>query len=343
MSDLMLCKFLHILIKLLTTLLMKTTQQLIRVYSNAQQKLIDKFLVSLREGGFLGKFVSGLAIAVPILLLIPMDPVVEIDQVIENSIPFSVIDSMEKSGDTEQIEMISEVAILDLKNFEEKKKQRTSIIQRVISPKAPVKPVSVLRQLKPTFERYDVGRTLPRAKSELIAWMRARNYTGDLESMGENHLRRCVLAYEYDALWWGVHEKTGIPIAVVFGYFIVESIRSKPLHQSGWETDLFAIYGNPGGVKASKGEKGAKFFDDCWARGVKVKCTFAIYETPSQTIDAWSTVFNRSRYNPAKSGKTAGQICLALQNGGYHTANNWKARAKVANDYWEYRNHFPVK
>lgn len=149
-------------------------------------------------------------------------------------------------------------------------------------------------------------------------------------------MRRIWLAYAYDQFYWDVHEKTGLPVSVIYAYFIMEAT------YNGVESSLMVKYKNPGGIKYKGIGKKTKAYDDCYdSKGHKIKCDFAVFETYTDMVDGWADIFNMNRYRKCKSESTAPDICECLYRSGYHTGNNWRNRAGISKGYWEVRKSFP--
>ena len=187
----------------------------------------------------------------------------------------------------------------------------------------------------------------------------------ELESMGFRlpqpypslgDLKRAYLLFVYEEIYFTMNELTGLPQSVIFSYHMIESI-----NQYG-ETKKHRLGFNLGGIKATKGQRSEKFFDDCYevvnGKKVPVKCNFAVYDSPQKGIAAWAAVFNSPRYQavknlhrrgkkpltdlvPCKSKGSLEEICKCLYDRGYHTSPNWMARADLARKYWEYRSWLP--
>ncbi len=156
--------------------------------------------------------------------------------------------------------------------------------------------------------------------------------------MDKAELRRAYIGYHYERLCRDVHEKTGLPASVIFAYLIIEAT------SGGVESRLFRNHGNPGGIKFRKGNgaKRVNFHDDCYRKGKSVPCGFSHYTDYEQTVSAWSAVFNAQRYKKCKSYKTTKEICHCLYKNGYHTGNNWRTRASLADEYWQIRKSYPT-
>lgn len=153
----------------------------------------------------------------------------------------------------------------------------------------------------------------------------------NLEGYSINHLRRIMIAYEYDALFWDMHEATGFPVSIFFSFFIFEATRD------GIETDMWMKHWNPGGIKYKGKYNKVLKDDDC-----EGKCEFASMPNYAAAIDMWASVFNSSRYTNCRSEKTAADMCKCIKDAGYHTANSHVARARLTSDYWKYRRSFPT-
>ncbi len=212
----------------------------------------------------------------------------------------------------------------------------------------------ISKRPRPKVEHFGYGREIkylsqPQLKAEMIK----RGFR-NLEGLNLFELRRVYLVWSYDPLLWDVNRNTGLPVSVLFSYFIIESTKN------GLETDLLYLYGNCGGIKANgRVSESALFFDDCFdSKGRKIRCKFAVIKNYDQLVQVWSDVFNLPRYKKCRSAKgsnaelTRLAVCQCLKKGGYHTAtgkigkdgigSHVKARANLAGDYWQIRsNHFP--
>lgn len=153
----------------------------------------------------------------------------------------------------------------------------------------------------------------------------------NLNGYSINELRRIMIAYEYDALFWDMREKTGLPISFFFAFFIFEATRD------GLETEMWRNHWNPGGIKYKGKYNVVRKYDDC-----KGKCNFASMPNYAAAVDMWSEVLNQPRYSACKSEANALDICKCIKKAGYHTDNSYTTRARLMNDYWKYRKSFPI-
>ena len=155
----------------------------------------------------------------------------------------------------------------------------------------------------------------------------------NLDGHGYNlyDLRRIMIAYEYDALFWDMRDRTGFSIGFFFAYFVYEATRN------GIETASWYKYWNPGGIKYRGEYKWFKAMDDC-----KGPCRFAALPDYDTAIQVWSEVMNNRRYDDCRSLNKAIDICKCVRDAGYHTDNSYKSRAIIMQEYWSYRKHFPI-
>lgn len=175
-------------------------------------------------------------------------------------------------------------------------------------------------------------------EKELRVLMESEYKFKNLEKKSLYDLRRIWLAYNYDPLFWDVHEKTGFAVSVIYAYFIMEATNK------GLESSLMSTYLNPGGIKYKGKGSSTKAYDDCRdSKGRPIKCNFQVYTSYDEMVTGWSNVLNASRYTKCKSEKTAPEICECLYKSGYHTGNNWVNRAALSKNYWEVRKSFPPR
>ena len=153
----------------------------------------------------------------------------------------------------------------------------------------------------------------------------------NLSGYSINELRRIIIAYEYDALFWDMHEATGFPVSIFFSFFIFEATRD------GIETEMWRHHWNPGGIKYRGKYNKVLKPDDC-----KGKCEFSSMPNYAAAIEMWALVFNNARYTDCKSKKTTADICKCIKDAGYHTDNSHNIRARLTTDYWKYRRSFPT-
>lgn len=147
-----------------------------------------------------------------------------------------------------------------------------------------------------------------------------------------HQLRRMYLLWHYEPLFIEVSNLTGIKEDVLFAYFIIEATNK------GVESDLMQKAYNPGGVKFKGIYTPVYAYDDCYKDGKPVPCAFENPGSFRNAVELWSSVFNAPRYKPCKDLSTD-QTCKCLQENGYHTANNWRTRARLAKSYWTYKHN----
>ena len=168
---------------------------------------------------------------------------------------------------------------------------------------------------------------------ELNSYLTGKNFKIAAD-MSLHEMRRCYLAYHYQALFDSVSVRTKISPAVLFAFFIIEATRE------GIESPLFSDTWNPGGVKYRGRFSPYYSFDDCYENGAPVKCAFENPGSFENAIALWSDVFNQERYEPCKKLPNL-ESCRCLQISGYHTAKNYRQRARIADAYSEYKKMFP--
>lgn len=170
-------------------------------------------------------------------------------------------------------------------------------------------------------------------RNGLYTYLTDRNF--NIPASARLHeIRRMYLAYHYQALFDSVSVRTSIPAPVLFAFFIIEATRE------GIESPLFSDTWNPGGIKYRGRFSPYYSFDDCHENGKPVKCAF---EHPGNFDNAallWSDVFNQKRYKPCKNLSNL-ETCRCLQISGYHTAKNYRQRARIADSYPAYQKMFP--
>lgn len=208
----------------------------------------------------------------------------------------------------------------------------------VMTPEKPIVKKKVIKGIQPLNVEWEKNPGLDvkdLSREELIEKMEDAGLV-NLENRTTPILRRIWLAYKYDQFFWDVHKNTGLPVSIIYSYFIIEAT------VGGVESKLMRNYMNPGGVKFRGGGKRAKAYDDCYnSKGKPVPCDFSVFETYEQMVDGWSSVFLKPRYAKCKTYDNAGDICKCLYRSGYHTANNWKNRANISRGYWDIRKSFP--
>lgn len=168
------------------------------------------------------------------------------------------------------------------------------------------------------------------SENELRSFLQDLNFR-NLESESLHQLRRMYLLWNYMPLFSEVSRLTGITEDVLFAYFIIEATNK------GVESDLMQKAYNPGGVKYKGIYTPIYAYDDCYKDGKPVPCAFENPGSFRNAVELWSSVFNAPRYEACKR-LDADKTCECLQQKGYHTANNWKIRARLAKSYWIYKN-----
>lgn len=199
-----------------------------------------------------------------------------------------------------------------------------------VLPKPEIKPVTYKPAMRPVLTSRNYVYVLRNLNEsdlrEKLIGLGFRNLAG----YTRNELRFVYGAWAYDRLLMDVNARTKIPASVVFAYLQYEAM------SQGVETDLFRVHGNPGGIKYRGEGKTVKAMDDCGGQ----PCDFSSTAGYEEMVRLWAKVFNRPRYKDCSG--TPEEVCACLKAGGYHSAKNWKDRAKLARKYWIYRGSFPV-
>jgi hypothetical protein len=188
-----------------------------------------------------------------------------------------------------------------------------------------------------TFETFNVGRSISYlSEDEMRSFMYANGFK-DLNNFRLGILRRIYLAHGYAPMYREMALNTGLDESIIFSLHIFESTIN------GIETDLFAEHKNPGGIKyRGRGYK-VLWFDDCRNdSGLSIPCEFEGLNTYQDMLDAWTEVLNARRYDNCKTLSDIQSTCKCLQQAGYHTANSYKQRYRLAEQYYILQNHFPV-
>ena len=184
-------------------------------------------------------------------------------------------------------------------------------------------------------------------KKELIEFLDARGFRR-LQGKNIVELRRIWLAYKYDNFFYTMHQKTNLPISVIYAFFIIEATNN------GIESNLMAKALNPGGIKYRGTGRKVSAMDDCYKKGVKVPCSFQAYNSYNAMVQGWADVLNLPRYKKCKRfvfrqynrGMTAKDIvnatCKCFYESGYHTSNLWKVRSNLSTEYWTMKASFPI-
>jgi len=193
------------------------------------------------------------------------------------------------------------------------------------------KPIDVLPKIE--VKQSQIGNTIGSdlrhmGQLELYQHLEARGFMVS-QDMPLHELRRALLANYYKPLFDSVSLKSEIPPSVVFAFFIIEATKE------GIESPMFLATWNPGGVKYRGLYKPYYSYDDCFENGEPVMCAFEHPGSFENAVELWAGVFNHPRYDACKKVSIE-QTCKCLQKNGYHRANNYKQRARIARKYSEY-------
>ena len=184
-------------------------------------------------------------------------------------------------------------------------------------------------------------------RQELLEYLDVRGFRR-LEGKNIVELRRIWLAYMYDNFFYTMHQKTNLPISVIYAFFIIEATNN------GIESNLMAKALNPGGIKYRGTGSKVSAMDDCYKNGVKVPCTFQAFNSYNAMVQGWADVLNLPRYKKCKRfvfkehnrGMNAKDIvnatCKCFYKSGYHTSNLWKVRSNLSTEYWTMKASFPI-
>lgn len=168
---------------------------------------------------------------------------------------------------------------------------------------------------------------------ELYSYLSGRNFKIP-KSASLHEMRRCYLAYSYQPLFDSVSALTNIQPSVLFAYFIMEATKE------GVESELFTNTWNPGGVKYKGKHTPYYAYDDCYVNGKAVPCAFENPGSFDNAVKLWAEVFNAPRYSACKD-LSIRATCECLERAGYHSAKNFKQRARIANAYATYLKYAP--
>ena len=185
------------------------------------------------------------------------------------------------------------------------------------------------------------------AKDELYDYMDAIGFRR-LKGKSLVELRKIYLAYMYDDFFYTMHQKTNLPISVIYAFFVIEAT------SNGIESNLMAKALNPGGIKYRGTGSKVKAMDDCYKNGRKIPCSFQAFNSYDAMVQGWADVLNLPRYKKCKRfvfrefnrGMTAKEIvnetCKCFYKSGYHTSNLWKVRSNLSTEYWTMKASFPI-
>lgn len=183
-------------------------------------------------------------------------------------------------------------------------------------------------------------------KQELIEYLDSQGFK-NLKNKSIIDLRRIWLAYMYNDFFYTMHQKTNLPVSVIYAFFIIEAT------SNGLESNLMAKALNPGGIKYRGSGKKIKALDDCYKNGKKIPCSFQSFSSYDDMVNGWASVLNLPRYKNCKKwvflknnkGMSAKEIvnatCKCFYKNGYHTSNLWKVRSNISTEYWVTRTSFP--
>lgn len=194
-------------------------------------------------------------------------------------------------------------------------------------------------EVKHTFSN-QIGREVSAlSQSELRDYLSGKGF--DLPANISLHkMRRVLLASWYKPLFDSTSAKTGVLADVLFAFFIIEATRE------GVESPMFLATWNAGGVKYrafeySDGSREPFYsYDDCAENGRPVMCAFENPGSFENSVALWAAVFNSERYLSCKD-LSIEETCKCLQQKGYHTAKNYRQRARIAKAYRTYLNMSP--
>lgn len=170
-------------------------------------------------------------------------------------------------------------------------------------------------------------------EAQLRTYLSARGFKTDA-ILTLHELRRAVLANFYQGLFDSTSVRCGISQDVLFAYFIMEATKE------GVESSMFLATWNPGGVK-HRGVYSAYYaYDDCKQNGKAVPCAFENPGSFENAVELWASVFNAARYSACKNLPIEA-TCKCLEQAGYHTAKNYRQRARIAKSYQRYLSFSP--
>jgi hypothetical protein len=188
------------------------------------------------------------------------------------------------------------------------------------------------------FEKY--------SHQEAIDYLKSKGFR-NLEGLNVVTLRRINLLYNYDSLLYAVHHMTDFPVSFIYAYFILEAT------SVGVETDLWRLYGNPGGIKKIGNYDWVNLRTIEYVKGKrkKMKQKFFSAKNTEEGVKVWASVFNASRYNKCRKADYSlppiqiyRNMCKCMMKAGYHTSPDYNMRADYMKEYWEFKKlHFPKR
>lgn len=181
-------------------------------------------------------------------------------------------------------------------------------------------------------------------EKQAIAHLRKHGFR-NLEGLSLTTLRRLNLLYNYDSLFYAVHHMTDFPVSFLYAYFILEAT------SRGVETDLWRLYGNPGGVKKIGKYDWVNLRTIEYIRGKKrsMKQKFFSASSTEEGLKVWASVFNASRYDKCRKADYSlptiqiyRNMCKCMMESGYHTSPDYNMRADYMKEYWNFKKlYFP--
>jgi len=166
----------------------------------------------------------------------------------------------------------------------------------------------------------------------------------NLKDMDLIKLRRVWLGFNYESLFYHVHEITDFPVSMIYSFFIIEATNQ------GIETDLFRIHANAGGGKALKGQKSVTYRtrEVIMGKNKFINAKFFSANNTKEGIELWAGILNSGRYAECKLAnwklpkeKLYKSICKCIYQNGYHTDIDYSFRASLMGEFWEIKKHFP--
>lgn len=182
--------------------------------------------------------------------------------------------------------------------------------------------------------------------TEAIEYLQNKGFR-NLNGLSLTTLRRINLLYNYDSLLYAVHHMTDFPVSFIYAYFILEAT------SAGVETDLWRLYGNPGGVKKLGNHNwiNLKTVEYIKGRRRTVKQKFFSAKNTEEGLKVWASVFNANRYEKCKKTDYSlpqmqiyRNLCKCMMKSGYHTSPDYEIRAEYMKEYWDFKKlYFPKR
>jgi hypothetical protein len=179
---------------------------------------------------------------------------------------------------------------------------------------------------------------------EAAEYLRKQGFR-NIDNLSLITLRRLNLLYNYDSLFYAVHHMTDFPVSFIYAYFILEAT------SVGVETELWRLYGNPGGIKKIGKYDWVNLMTIEYIKGRKrnMKQKFFSANNTEEGIKVWASVFNAPRYDKCRKADYSlppiqiyRNICKCMMKSGYHTSPDYNMRADYMKEYWEFKKlYFP--